>query len=111
MVRALGCDTVFCNKKKEKRMEVRCFVLSVISRSTVSTASSSTRYEVRELVNPAAQCTLLIDSGSEPDSSVYESYAGVRGERGGGGGGERRGGGKRGGKGGYLVSCTTEERE
>lgn len=91
--------------------EVRRFVLSVISRSTVSTASSSTRYEVRELVNPAAQCTLLIDSGSEPDSSVYESYAGVRGERGGGGGGERRGGGKRGGKGGYLVSCTTEERE
>lgn len=56
--------------------EVRRFVLSVISRSTVSTASSSTRYEVRELVNPAAQCTLLIDSGSEPDSSVYESYAG-----------------------------------
>lgn len=86
--------------------EVRRFVLSVISRSTVSTASSSTRYEVRELVNPAAQCTLLIDSGSEPDSSVYGSYAGVRG-----GGEGLAGGGKRGEKGGYLISCTTEKRE
>ncbi|CAB1334080.1 unnamed protein product [Coregonus sp. 'balchen'] len=45
-------------------------------RSTVSTASGSIRYEDRELVNPAAQRTLLIDNGSEPDSSVYESYAG-----------------------------------
>lgn len=63
-------------------------------------------YEVRELVNPAAQRTLLIDSGSEPDSSVYGSYAGVRG-----GGEGLAGGGKRGEKGGYLISCTTEKRE
>uniref|UniRef100_A0A6Q2Z7P0 NPHS1 adhesion molecule, nephrin n=1 Tax=Esox lucius TaxID=8010 RepID=A0A6Q2Z7P0_ESOLU len=56
--------------------------LSVLSipRSTLSTESSSTRYEVREHLNPAAQRTLLIDNGSEPDSSIYESYAGVREE-------------------------------
>ncbi|XP_029592371.1 uncharacterized protein LOC115176476 [Salmo trutta] len=44
--------------------------------STVFTARGSTGYEVRELVNPAAQRTLLIDSRLEPDSSVYGSYAG-----------------------------------
>ncbi|XP_062322635.1 nephrin-like [Osmerus eperlanus] len=43
-------------------------------RSTLSTVSSSSRYEVRERVNPSAQHTLLMDSGSEPDGSVYESY-------------------------------------
>uniref|UniRef100_A0A673K3W2 Nephrin-like n=1 Tax=Sinocyclocheilus rhinocerous TaxID=307959 RepID=A0A673K3W2_9TELE len=40
----------------------------------VSTASGSTRYASRELINASAQRTLLIDSSSEPDSSVYESY-------------------------------------
>ncbi|KAL0984996.1 hypothetical protein UPYG_G00151590 [Umbra pygmaea] len=44
--------------------------------STLSTGSSSSRYQVSELVNPAAQRTLLIDNGSEPDNSIYESYAG-----------------------------------
>uniref|UniRef100_A0A673J090 NPHS1 adhesion molecule, nephrin n=1 Tax=Sinocyclocheilus rhinocerous TaxID=307959 RepID=A0A673J090_9TELE len=39
-----------------------------------STASGSTRYASRELINASAQRTLLIDSSSEPDSSVYESY-------------------------------------
>ncbi|NP_001035777.1 nephrin precursor [Danio rerio] len=39
-----------------------------------STASSSTRYASRELINASAQRTLLVDSSSEPDSSVYESY-------------------------------------
>ncbi|XP_051718568.1 nephrin isoform X1 [Ctenopharyngodon idella] len=39
-----------------------------------STSSSSTRYASRELINASAQRTLLIDSSSEPDSSVYESY-------------------------------------
>uniref|UniRef100_A0A673Z6V6 NPHS1 adhesion molecule, nephrin n=1 Tax=Salmo trutta TaxID=8032 RepID=A0A673Z6V6_SALTR len=58
------------------RWKKRCSVLSVISRSTVFTARGSTGYEVRELVNPAAQRTLLIDSRLEPDSSVYGSYAG-----------------------------------
>ncbi|KAG1951962.1 nephrin isoform X2 [Pimephales promelas] len=39
-----------------------------------SMSSSSTRYASRELINATAQRTLLIDSSSEPDSSVYESY-------------------------------------
>lgn len=39
-----------------------------------STVSGSTRYASRELINASAQRTLLIDSSSEPDSSVYESY-------------------------------------
>ncbi|KAK7156740.1 hypothetical protein R3I94_006700 [Phoxinus phoxinus] len=39
-----------------------------------SMSSSSTRYASRELINASAQRTLLIDSSSEPDSSVYESY-------------------------------------
>ncbi|RXN09499.1 nephrin isoform X1 [Labeo rohita] len=39
-----------------------------------STASGSTRYASRELINASAQRTLLIDSSSEPDSNVYESY-------------------------------------
>ncbi|XP_016363163.1 nephrin-like [Sinocyclocheilus anshuiensis] len=39
-----------------------------------STASGSTRYASRELINASAQRTLLTDSSSEPDSSVYESY-------------------------------------
>ncbi|KAF4104345.1 nephrin [Onychostoma macrolepis] len=39
-----------------------------------STASGSTRYASRELINASAQRTLLIDSSSEPGSSVYESY-------------------------------------
>ncbi|XP_026120092.1 nephrin-like isoform X2 [Carassius auratus] len=39
-----------------------------------STVSGSTRYASRELINATAQRTLLIDSSSEPDSSVYESY-------------------------------------
>lgn len=51
-------------------------------RSSQSTVSNSNRYESREKVNAAAQRTLLIDSGSETDSNIYERYAGVRTERG-----------------------------
>ncbi|KAK5862467.1 hypothetical protein PBY51_017860 [Eleginops maclovinus] len=40
-----------------------------------STVSNSNKYESREKINAAAQRTLLIDSGSETDSNVYESYA------------------------------------
>ncbi|KAF3839896.1 hypothetical protein F7725_018613 [Dissostichus mawsoni] len=40
-----------------------------------STVSTSNKYESREKINTAAQRTLLIDSGSETDSHVYESYA------------------------------------
>ncbi|XP_041649263.1 nephrin [Cheilinus undulatus] len=43
--------------------------------SSQSTVSNSNKYESREKINTAAQRTLLIDSGSETDSNVYESYA------------------------------------
>ncbi|KAG8010152.1 Nephrin, partial [Nibea albiflora] len=43
--------------------------------SSQSTVSNSNKYESREKINTAAQRTLLIDSGSETDSHVYESYA------------------------------------
>ena len=51
------------------------------SRSSQSTVSNSNKYESREKINAAAQRTLLIDSGSETDSNVYESYAAVRNGR------------------------------
>lgn len=47
-------------------------------RASQSTASHSNEYESREKINARAQRTLLIDSGSEADSNVYESYAAVR---------------------------------
>nr|XP_020475759.1 nephrin isoform X2 [Monopterus albus] len=43
--------------------------------SRQSTANNSNKYESRERINTAAQRTLLIDSGSETDSNVYETYA------------------------------------
>ncbi|XP_056236699.1 nephrin [Seriola aureovittata] len=43
--------------------------------SSQSTVSNSNKYESREKINTAAQRTLLIESGSETDSNVYESYA------------------------------------
>ncbi|XP_068425818.1 LOW QUALITY PROTEIN: nephrin [Clinocottus analis] len=45
------------------------------SGSSQSTVSNSNKYESGEKINAAAQRTLLIDSGSETDSNVYESYA------------------------------------
>ncbi|KAJ0000289.1 hypothetical protein NQD34_012131, partial [Periophthalmus magnuspinnatus] len=42
-------------------------------RSIQSTVSN--KYESREKINKAAQRTLIIDSGSETDSNLYESYA------------------------------------
>ncbi|TKS81922.1 Nephrin Renal glomerulus-specific cell adhesion receptor [Collichthys lucidus] len=48
--------------------------------SSQSTVSNSNKYESGEKINAAAQRTLLIDSGSETDSHVYESYAAVRAE-------------------------------
>uniref|UniRef100_A0A3Q4HL12 NPHS1 adhesion molecule, nephrin n=1 Tax=Neolamprologus brichardi TaxID=32507 RepID=A0A3Q4HL12_NEOBR len=51
-------------------------------RSSQSTVGNSNKYESRERINAAAQRTLLVDSGSEADSNVYESYAEVgTGER------------------------------
>uniref|UniRef100_A0A3Q0SLS6 NPHS1 adhesion molecule, nephrin n=1 Tax=Amphilophus citrinellus TaxID=61819 RepID=A0A3Q0SLS6_AMPCI len=49
-----------------------------LCRSSQSTAGNFNKYESREMINTAAQRTLLIDSGSEADSNVYESYAEVR---------------------------------
>ncbi|KAF1387766.1 hypothetical protein PFLUV_G00083360 [Perca fluviatilis] len=43
--------------------------------SSQSAVSNSNKYESREKINAAAQRTLLLDSGSESDSNVYESYA------------------------------------
>lgn len=37
------------------------------------------QYEGGELINVAARRTLLVDSDSESESNVYESYGGVRG--------------------------------
>uniref|UniRef100_A0A3Q2UDL6 NPHS1 adhesion molecule, nephrin n=1 Tax=Fundulus heteroclitus TaxID=8078 RepID=A0A3Q2UDL6_FUNHE len=41
-------------------------------------SSLSNKYESREKINTGAQRTLLIDSGSETESNVYESYTAVR---------------------------------
>uniref|UniRef100_A0A3Q2WQ20 NPHS1 adhesion molecule, nephrin n=1 Tax=Haplochromis burtoni TaxID=8153 RepID=A0A3Q2WQ20_HAPBU len=56
-------DSVLDGKKKEDEG------------SSQSTAGNSNKYESREMINAAAQRTLLVDSGSEADSNVYESYA------------------------------------
>lgn len=44
--------------------------------SSQLTVSASNKYESREKINATAKRTLLIDSGSETDSNVYESYGG-----------------------------------
>ncbi|KAJ8005331.1 hypothetical protein DPEC_G00145520 [Dallia pectoralis] len=76
----LGCFLCLRWKKKQGHTGSKDSVLdgkkSSRDGSTLSTESSSTRYEVREQLNPAAQHTFLTDPGSEPDSSIYESYAG-----------------------------------
>lgn len=48
-------------------------------RSSLSAISNSNKYESGEKINAAAQRTLLVDSGSETDSKVYERYGAVRG--------------------------------
>ncbi|KAM9310025.1 nephrin [Pholidichthys leucotaenia] len=40
-----------------------------------STVGNSNKYESREKISSAAQRTLLVDSGSEADCNIYESYA------------------------------------
>uniref|UniRef100_A0A8C5DH51 NPHS1 adhesion molecule, nephrin n=1 Tax=Gouania willdenowi TaxID=441366 RepID=A0A8C5DH51_GOUWI len=52
-----------------------------LTRSRQSTEANSNKYESREKINTAAQRTLLIDSGSETDGNVYESYTEVRVQR------------------------------
>ncbi|XP_072251156.1 nephrin [Leuresthes tenuis] len=46
--------------------------------SSQSTVRNSNKYESREEINTAAQRTLLIDSESERDSNIYESYTAKR---------------------------------
>lgn len=58
-----------------------------LCRSSLSVISNSNKYESGEKINTVAQRTLLVDSGSETDSKVYERYAAVRG----GGGGRAEG--------------------
>ncbi|TWW79368.1 Nephrin Renal glomerulus-specific cell adhesion receptor [Takifugu flavidus] len=43
--------------------------------SSLSAISNSNKYESGEKINAAAQRTLLVDSGSETDSKVYERHA------------------------------------
>lgn len=50
-----------------------------LCRSSLSAISNSNKYESGEKINAAAQRTLLVDSGSETDSKVYERCAAVRG--------------------------------
>lgn len=56
-------------------------------RSSLSAISNSNQYESGEKINAAAQRTLILDSGSDTDSKVYEGHAAVRGV----GGGSRKG--------------------
>ncbi|XP_051535079.1 nephrin [Myxocyprinus asiaticus] len=67
---------LFVKCKRGQRLKEDTLSISKDTKSEEqrSTSSSSTRYASRELVNASAQRTLLIDSGSEPDGSVYESF-------------------------------------
>lgn len=50
-----------------------------LRRSSLSSISNPNKYESGEKINAAARRTLLVDSGSETDSKVYERYVAVRG--------------------------------
>lgn len=50
-----------------------------LHRSSLSSISNPNKYESAEKINAAARRTLLVDSGSETDSKVYERYVAVRG--------------------------------
>uniref|UniRef100_A0A3B4XS60 NPHS1 adhesion molecule, nephrin n=1 Tax=Seriola lalandi dorsalis TaxID=1841481 RepID=A0A3B4XS60_SERLL len=84
LLNSLGC---FFGQRWKKRQgqtgnHNHLFIYECASVSFISTVSNSNKYESREKINTAAQRTLLIESGSETDSNVYESYAAVRtGER------------------------------
>nr|XP_054597201.1 nephrin [Nothobranchius furzeri] len=80
VLNSLGC--YFGRRWKNRRDETRAGEGSVLngqknedSRSSQSTVRSSNKYESREKINTEAQRTLIIDSGSETESNVYESYA------------------------------------
>ncbi|XP_077063993.1 nephrin isoform X2 [Siphateles boraxobius] len=62
------------NRGRSLKEDTRSISQETKSEEQRSMSSSSTRYASRELINASAQQTLLIDSSSEPDNSVYESY-------------------------------------
>uniref|UniRef100_A0A3Q2QM64 NPHS1 adhesion molecule, nephrin n=1 Tax=Fundulus heteroclitus TaxID=8078 RepID=A0A3Q2QM64_FUNHE len=82
LLNSLGC---FLGRKWKNRRDKTSTLLPRIPhdlistrRSSQSTVSKSNKYESREKINTGAQRTLLIDSGSETESNVYESYTAVR---------------------------------
>uniref|UniRef100_H2LQN1 NPHS1 adhesion molecule, nephrin n=1 Tax=Oryzias latipes TaxID=8090 RepID=H2LQN1_ORYLA len=68
MVNVLGC---FLGLRWKKKCDQRGTFFS--SRSSQSSERNSNKYESGEKINTAAQRTLLIDSGSETESHVYET--------------------------------------
>uniref|UniRef100_A0A3Q2DV25 NPHS1 adhesion molecule, nephrin n=1 Tax=Cyprinodon variegatus TaxID=28743 RepID=A0A3Q2DV25_CYPVA len=79
VLNSLGC---FLGRKWKNRRDKTSTYLISACRSSQSTASNSNKYESREKINIGAQHTLLIDSGSETESNIYESYTAVRKWRG-----------------------------
>ncbi|XP_055053084.2 nephrin isoform X3 [Misgurnus anguillicaudatus] len=74
LLNALGCFLFARWKRGRSLTDTKSISQDTKSEEERSTASGSTRYASRELINAAARQTLLIDSSSEPDSSVYESF-------------------------------------
>ncbi|XP_014885335.1 nephrin isoform X1 [Poecilia latipinna] len=78
VLNSLGC--FFGRKWKNRRDKTKAERDSVVngqkSEEDVSSQSTgiSNKYESREKINTGAQRTLLVDTGSETESNVYESY-------------------------------------
>ncbi|XP_026149975.1 nephrin isoform X2 [Mastacembelus armatus] len=80
VLNSLGCFFGLRWRKKQGQTGVKAGSMlngkkNEEKRSSQSTVSNSNNYESREKINIAAQRTLLIDSGSDTDSHVYEGYA------------------------------------
>ncbi|KAG9341768.1 hypothetical protein JZ751_018490 [Albula glossodonta] len=73
---ALGCSLVLRWRGKRRSLTGHLDTdrVRLYSRSTVTELN---RYEGGDLVNTAARRTLLVDSGSESESGIYESYGGA----------------------------------
>ncbi|XP_056613688.1 nephrin isoform X1 [Triplophysa dalaica] len=74
MVNAFGCFLFRRRRGRSLTADTKSISQDTKNDEERSTASGSTRYASRELINSTARRTLLVDSGSEPDSSVYESF-------------------------------------
>uniref|UniRef100_A0A3B3XTG3 NPHS1 adhesion molecule, nephrin n=1 Tax=Poecilia mexicana TaxID=48701 RepID=A0A3B3XTG3_9TELE len=70
VLNSLGC---FFGRKWKNRRDKTSTPLISTCRSSQSTGISN-KYESREKINTGAQRTLLVDTGSETESNVYESY-------------------------------------